>query len=163
MKNWFAAIGDQRVGPMTLEELGQKIATGQVPPSAMVWQQGTATWRKVSDVPELASLAAPSFSGTGMVAVAPGPSAAGEFLQEIGDFSFRRCMTVRFIKSAYAIFFCSFTLNFLLQAYNIFNNRAAQDNMEVAMDIVIALLPAISWIALARVITQAARNVVGKE
>jgi hypothetical protein len=52
-RDWFFAKGDKRFGPMGLGDLQQRIATGEVERSDLVWAQGDPDWRVAGDVPDL--------------------------------------------------------------------------------------------------------------
>lgn len=53
MAQWYAAIGEQRIGPMELEQLRGWIAQGQVGPGMLVWTEGMEQWAPARDVREL--------------------------------------------------------------------------------------------------------------
>lgn len=53
---WFLALGGQQVGPVALAELPPRVATGELRPDTLVWQQGMAAWAAASETPELAGL-----------------------------------------------------------------------------------------------------------
>ena len=44
--DWHYAKGGQRHGPVTMEQLRQLAATGQLQPSDLVWQKGMPEWQK---------------------------------------------------------------------------------------------------------------------
>lgn len=44
MGNWYLQQGDQRLGPMPLEQLQQMAAIGQVAVGDLVWGEGMPTW-----------------------------------------------------------------------------------------------------------------------
>lgn len=60
---WFYAVGAEQLGPVSVEQLYQLTAGGQVRWDTLVWREGMAQWERLVDVPELAQLvraAAPS-------------------------------------------------------------------------------------------------------
>ena len=62
-KRFFAAIQDAPVGPLTKEELMQKIALGEVTQESLVWYQGLPGWaqaKALSDVVILFSQVPPA-------------------------------------------------------------------------------------------------------
>lgn len=61
---WHVAISDIPVGPMRLEEVSRKIATGAVGAQSLVWREGLDDWMPAAQVPEIAALltAPPSVS-----------------------------------------------------------------------------------------------------
>jgi hypothetical protein len=58
MAQWHVAIADVPVGPMRLEEVSRKIATGAVGPESLVWREGLDDWMPANKVPEIAALLA---------------------------------------------------------------------------------------------------------
>ena len=48
MTSWYVQQGDQRLGPMTLDELKAKAASGQIAATDLVWGEGMATWEPAS-------------------------------------------------------------------------------------------------------------------
>ena len=53
---WYVAAGDQRVGPLTPEQLQAQIQAAQVTQETLVWRQGMANWTPANQVPEFASM-----------------------------------------------------------------------------------------------------------
>src|SRR4051794_17108661 len=51
---WFYLQSGREVGPVALTDLQNLVAGGQLKPGDEVWRQGTADWRPVRSVPELA-------------------------------------------------------------------------------------------------------------
>jgi predicted Zn finger-like uncharacterized protein len=66
---WWAAIGDQPVGPMGIEALQHHWDQGEIGPESLVWYSGLAEWTPLSSVPELHS-----HLGGGMPAATPAPT-----------------------------------------------------------------------------------------
>jgi len=60
---WYYAKGQQKVGPLTNEQLRQLAASGQLRPTDMVWKQGMAKWTPAGQVKGLFH-AAPGATGT---------------------------------------------------------------------------------------------------
>ncbi|HEX8522655.1 MAG TPA: RDD family protein [Tepidisphaeraceae bacterium] len=54
---WYYAKGQERVGPVTLEELRARVARGEVQPMDLVWTDGMADWMPASARPELGASA----------------------------------------------------------------------------------------------------------
>ncbi|MCX5661168.1 MAG: DUF4339 domain-containing protein, partial [Planctomycetota bacterium] len=52
---WFYAKGDQKSGPVTLEQLQSLASSGQLQPSDLVWKDGMNEWTPASGVSELSS------------------------------------------------------------------------------------------------------------
>ncbi len=74
-KEWYIAQGGQSVGPMTLEELRQGLASGRYTAETMVFRQGMDGWTPAGRVPELA--------GTGGGPAVPPPPVGGAGADEI--------------------------------------------------------------------------------
>lgn len=72
--NWYYALNDQQLGPVTLAALRSMVANGQVGAGDLVWTQGMAQWTPARSVPEIASVLLGS--GGGGVGNYP-PSSAG--------------------------------------------------------------------------------------
>ena len=53
---WFVAIGGQQVGPLNVADLGARIASGELTPTTLVWQEGMAAWVAASELPEIRAL-----------------------------------------------------------------------------------------------------------
>lgn len=51
---WYFAKNGVQMGPIGIEELKAKLASGEVSGSDMVWRDGMPDWRKAAEVPELA-------------------------------------------------------------------------------------------------------------
>jgi len=52
---WWAAIGDQPVGPVGIDVLQHHWDRGEIGPESLVWYSGLAEWTPLSSVPELHS------------------------------------------------------------------------------------------------------------
>ncbi|MBI2571944.1 MAG: DUF4339 domain-containing protein [Candidatus Schekmanbacteria bacterium] len=55
-KSWYVALGGQRVGPLTDDELRRRITAENLPDSTKVWTQGMEGWTSLGGLPEFASL-----------------------------------------------------------------------------------------------------------
>ncbi len=56
LDQWHVGINDVPVGPLTREEIGQKIASGAVTGESLAWREGYDEWRPISDIAELSPL-----------------------------------------------------------------------------------------------------------
>ena len=56
MANYYIAVNGQQIGPLTIEQIRQMAANGQITPNTYVWKQGFANWMLISQVPELAAI-----------------------------------------------------------------------------------------------------------
>lgn len=65
MSDWYYAAGDQRVGPVSLDQLKQLAAAGAITPATFVWTAGAAQWVPAGSV---AALFAPAYAGTATAA-----------------------------------------------------------------------------------------------
>ncbi len=46
--DWYYAQGDQQFGPVTLDDLKQRVAAGQMASSDLVWHEGMTQWQAIS-------------------------------------------------------------------------------------------------------------------
>jgi predicted Zn finger-like uncharacterized protein len=53
---WFAVVGKAKAGPLTREELGSRIAAGDIHPGTYVWKHGMQSWAPARTVDGLAAL-----------------------------------------------------------------------------------------------------------
>src|SRR5262249_10485472 len=58
--DWFVAIDDQQVGPITQEKVKQLWDSGEIGPDSLCWRAGLADWKPLSGVTELSSLLVPT-------------------------------------------------------------------------------------------------------
>jgi membrane protease subunit (stomatin/prohibitin family) len=56
---WYVAVAGQTVGPFTVAQLGQAVASGQFTGESQVWAAGLGAWAPMSRVPRLSALFAP--------------------------------------------------------------------------------------------------------
>jgi len=54
MIEWFYGIGGQQYGPIDEVTLSARIATGEIGPQDLVWNEGTDTWKPLHEVRHLA-------------------------------------------------------------------------------------------------------------
>lgn len=52
---WFFALGGERMGPVELDPLVEKIVTGQLSSGILVWRHGLKDWAPAEEVPEIAA------------------------------------------------------------------------------------------------------------
>lgn len=55
MADWYYAEGDERRGPVSAEDIKQRIQSGQLPQSTLVWEQSMKDWTPASGVAYLTS------------------------------------------------------------------------------------------------------------
>ena len=55
MADWYYAEGNEQLGPVSGEDLKQRIQSGQLPHSTLVWEQSMKDWTPASRVAYLAS------------------------------------------------------------------------------------------------------------
>ena len=53
MAEWYYAEGGEQLGPVSGEDLKQRIQSGQIPQSTLVWEQSMKDWTPASRVPYL--------------------------------------------------------------------------------------------------------------
>ncbi len=51
---WFVAIGTEKQGPLTVEEVNQRFESGALKADSLVWRKGFKAWLKAADVEEFA-------------------------------------------------------------------------------------------------------------
>jgi hypothetical protein len=62
MSDWYFVRDGARVGPQPRQDVQALLASGELPPSTLVWTTGMETWRPASETPELAEPAdAPAY------------------------------------------------------------------------------------------------------
>lgn len=57
--DWFVAIEDRQVGPLTVEKIKEHWDRGEVGPDSLCWRAGFGDWIPLSEATELASVLAP--------------------------------------------------------------------------------------------------------
>jgi hypothetical protein len=60
MADWYYSKGGQQSGPVSVDQLRQMVASGQVGPQDLVWRDGMANWLPASTVPEVGGGGAPA-------------------------------------------------------------------------------------------------------
>jgi uncharacterized protein (TIGR00266 family) len=76
VKEWYAAVSGQSVGPMTLGELANGFRGGQYIETTLVYKQGMAGWTAAGQVAELSGI-------LGGAAPIPPPSSSGRLAHEV--------------------------------------------------------------------------------
>jgi hypothetical protein len=56
---WYFAVGGNRQGPISEDQLHAKVASGEIRADTLVWNSGMADWGKAGDVPGLIGAGAP--------------------------------------------------------------------------------------------------------
>jgi hypothetical protein len=51
---WYYAVGEQQLGPISQQELQQKLSSGGLPTDTLVWKEGMGDWLAANTVSELA-------------------------------------------------------------------------------------------------------------
>lgn len=54
-EEWFALVGGQQVGPLSRHELAERFRGGEVKARTYVWRDGLEDWKRLEEVPELAT------------------------------------------------------------------------------------------------------------
>lgn len=57
--DWFVAINDQQVGPITQDKVKQLWDSGEIGPDSLCWRAGLADWKPLSEVGELSTMLVP--------------------------------------------------------------------------------------------------------
>jgi len=53
---YYTAVNGQQIGPMSLDEIAQRIRAGQTGPADLVWKTGAPAWARADSYPELAAI-----------------------------------------------------------------------------------------------------------
>src|SRR5215471_8455837 len=69
--DWFVAIDEKQVGPLSFEQLKEFWNRGEIGPDSLCWRAGLSDWITLSEAPELATLLAPKPNRPVIVAAAP--------------------------------------------------------------------------------------------
>ncbi len=56
-KIWFVYLTDHHEGPLTLDEVGKRLAAGDINKDSLAWRDGMPDWVSISSIPELAQIA----------------------------------------------------------------------------------------------------------
>ena len=78
---WFVAVGRDRKGPFSPQQLSELLAVGTISAQSLVWHKGMANWVPMCDVLELRTLIRPSGSYTlasGQPPAMPRPDSQGQ-------------------------------------------------------------------------------------
>jgi membrane protease subunit (stomatin/prohibitin family) len=51
---FFLGINGQQVGPVAVADMAARVASGELTPDTLIWQQGMAQWTRAADVPAVA-------------------------------------------------------------------------------------------------------------
>ncbi len=73
-KEWYAARGSERVGPMTRSELASGFQSGEYGPQSLVFKQGMSGWTAASQVAELKDVLSDGDAGAAPPPPPPPPS-----------------------------------------------------------------------------------------
>ncbi|MGA9522846.1 MAG: adventurous gliding motility protein GltJ [Myxococcaceae bacterium] len=76
--DWFVAIDEKQVGPLTLEKIKQHWDEGEIGPDSLCWRAGFSDWLPLSEVEDLTSVLAPQPKKPVIVASSMEPSAERE-------------------------------------------------------------------------------------
>jgi predicted Zn finger-like uncharacterized protein len=60
---WFAMVKGKQAGPFEVEELPEKVKTGDIAPRTYLWREGMRDWKRAGELPQLAFLFAPEKPG----------------------------------------------------------------------------------------------------
>jgi len=132
---WYYAKGGQQLGPVSTDELKQKIATGEVAATDNVWKDGMANWLPASTVPELSGGGyAPAPQGyaapqAGYAAPAGAPLGYGGYAPTGGmGQSYKKEAQTAMILSIVGIFCCGI----ILGSIGLVKGNQAQKNMQAS-------------------------------
>lgn len=60
MSSWYFAVGEQRQGPVSAEELGTRFQRGEILPDTLIWREGMEQWRALREMATELDLVIPS-------------------------------------------------------------------------------------------------------
>ncbi len=71
-KHWFVAIKRKRVGPLTAQDVREKLASGEATARSYAWRRGMKSWQRITNISEFSEIVAGSdragpSSSTGML------------------------------------------------------------------------------------------------
>ncbi|HOX46576.1 MAG TPA: AgmX/PglI C-terminal domain-containing protein [Myxococcota bacterium] len=75
---WYAAVDDQQVGPMSLEDFAGRVQRGELDRETLVWKSGFTDWLPAIEVPEVHALLAESGALQDEAPAADAAGGAGE-------------------------------------------------------------------------------------
>lgn len=78
MADWFYGKDNTQHGPISDADIRQKITTGEIDQSTIIWREGMSDWLPLNQVPEFAPTSAPTSAPT-TNPVAPQPGAASPY------------------------------------------------------------------------------------
>ncbi|HET6154513.1 MAG TPA: SPFH domain-containing protein [Marmoricola sp.] len=73
---WFIAVGGQQVGPIAAQDLAARVASGDLTPTTLAWQEGMGAWTAASEIDALRGLFTPAPPPLPPTDVPPAPPAA---------------------------------------------------------------------------------------
>ena len=85
LQEWYYAIHDQRVGPLTMERLVHVFQESLLPASTVVWKQGLPSWSPVSSIEEVWSRISSLYPDAPPVPLEPEPPSRVEERVEKGN------------------------------------------------------------------------------
>ena len=60
MSSWYIAVAGQQQGPMSEDDLVNKLRTGEIDGNTLAFAQGMENWTKISDIPQLNQQSVPT-------------------------------------------------------------------------------------------------------
>ena len=72
---WFYVENENRVGPVTVEQIAHQVMNGGLTRTALVWRHGLPDWTEAGRIPEIAALLPPPLP-PGKAKVGPSSRAA---------------------------------------------------------------------------------------
>ncbi len=80
---WFYAQGDERLGPVELAWLSERVGSGELPPSTLIWRHGMKEWSPAEMILELAEQPPPVPGGA--APATPDSPRVAELRQRLND------------------------------------------------------------------------------
>jgi len=53
---WYLAVDDRQLGPLTFDEVRERLERGEIDADTMAWKAGFSDWKSIEDIEELRSL-----------------------------------------------------------------------------------------------------------
>jgi predicted Zn finger-like uncharacterized protein len=53
---WYLAVDERQLGPLTIDEVRQRLVSGDINADTMAWKAGFSDWKSIEDIEELRSL-----------------------------------------------------------------------------------------------------------
>lgn len=151
MGNWFISKGaGQEEGPITIETIMAKVASGEVSFGVLVWREGMEKWVPLSDVPEIGvSRASSAKAEEGARPKIPVPGKKSASPSSLSRESHISDLFERAAKPLLALMSCgAISTAFFFLVHGIKKGQSAEVILAVGSGVILGLVALISWEAL---------------